>query len=340
MDLSKAIIAYSLPGNSEFLVATLARLDIQSKDSILSEYDFIISPFDKATESTYLLKFSSIAANRVFSIEACGDIDMISTSFEEYTASYKIILGQITEGQVQKTILSKRKVIKSEVPDLYTTFINLKNTYKSAFTYLFHIPEVGTWMGATPELLANVKMGQILTRAIAGTMKKKSGDLEKVKWGDKEKVEQHIIEDFLMREFKKRNIDIDISPTYTLSAGQVIHICSDIKIKSFDLRETVEIIHPGPALSGMPKCRAIELIKRVEPTSREFYCGYLGPLSKSGAELYANLRCMKIYKDGYCLYVGGGLTKDSDLQKEWEEGELKAKTLESIIFRQIQPTQL
>lgn len=340
MDLSKALIAYSLPGKSEFLLATISQIDLYTDDSVLTEYDFIVSPFDKVSEPSYLLKFSSISANKVFHLEASGDINLSSTSYNEYAEAYNTMHQQITDGHLDKAILSKRKVLPTKVNNLYNTFLDVKNSYKSAFTYLIHLPKIGTWMGATPELLAEVKKNEIITRAIAGTLKYSAGNMADIKWGNKEVVEHRFIEQFLQKEFKSRNIRINISPSYTLSAGEVMHICSDIKIASEDLEETLDVIHPGPALSGMPKGKAIALIKRVEPTSRELYCGFLGPLARDETKLFANLRCMKIFKDGYCLYVGGGLTKDSTLEKEWEETELKATTLESIIQKQLQPTQL
>ena len=40
-----------------------------------------------------------------------------------------------------------------------------------------------------------------------------------------------------------------------------------------------------------------------------------------------NLRCTEIFANGVKLYVGGGITKDSIPEKEWEETELKSQTL-------------
>jgi len=48
-------------------------------------------------------------------------------------------------------------------------------------------------------------------------------------------------------------------------------------------------------------------------------------------DLFVNLRCMKILKDKLVLFVGGGLTEQSEPQSEWEETVLKAKTLLSIL---------
>jgi isochorismate synthase len=40
---------------------------------------------------------------------------------------------------------------------------------------------------------------------------------------------------------------------------------------------------------------------------------------------------MKVYNDRLVLYIGGGITHDSVAEEEWEETEIKAETLLSVI---------
>jgi isochorismate synthase len=46
---------------------------------------------------------------------------------------------------------------------------------------------------------------------------------------------------------------------------------------------------------------------------------------------YVNLRCMQIFDDHVELYLGGGITRDSDPLVEWDETEEKAKVLFSVL---------
>jgi isochorismate synthase EntC len=41
--------------------------------------------------------------------------------------------------------------------------------YPDAFTSLVSVPGIGTWIGATPELLMEVKAGSLRTMALAAT---------------------------------------------------------------------------------------------------------------------------------------------------------------------------
>ena len=97
------------------------------------------------------------------------------------------------------------------------------------------------------------------------------------------------------------------------------------------LNDILCALHPTPAVGGYPKEAAKVWIDRVEPHRRRYYGGYLGPVQADGMRLFVNLRCMEV-DDGYVrLYVGGGLTVQSQPASEWCETEAKAQTLLSVI---------
>jgi isochorismate synthase len=44
-------------------------------------------------------------------------------------------------------------------------------------------------------------------------------------------------------------------------------------------------------------------------------------------DLFVNLRCAQMIPKALVLYVGAGITQDSDPEKEWVETQNKSKTL-------------
>jgi isochorismate synthase len=40
---------------------------------------------------------------------------------------------------------------------------------------------------------------------------------------------------------------------------------------------------------------------------------------------------MEIFADGYRLYAGGGILKDSQEEQEWQETEIKLDTMRRVI---------
>ena len=84
----------------------------------------------------------------------------------------------------------------------------------------------------------------------------------------------------------------------------------------------------------MPKEKALQLIDQLEQHDRLYYAGFLGNMNVKGeTELFVNLRCLKVNRDSLSLFVGGGLTRGSQIDEEWLETESKAEVLGRIISK-------
>lgn len=78
---------------------------------------------------------------------------------------------------------------------------------------------------------------------------------------------------------------------------------------------------PPASVTGTPKIRAAELLAEWEPDARGVYCGAIG-FAGPDLELDLNvaIRTVQIAPDGKAtLGVGGGITIDSDPDREWQE---------------------
>ncbi|AFM18920.1 aminodeoxychorismate synthase, component I [Mycolicibacterium chubuense NBB4] len=78
---------------------------------------------------------------------------------------------------------------------------------------------------------------------------------------------------------------------------------------------------PPASVTGTPKGRARALLTEWEPVRRGIYCGTVGLASPvAGVELNVAIRTVEFCSDGTAvLGVGGGITADSDPEREWEE---------------------
>ena len=76
---------------------------------------------------------------------------------------------------------------------------------------------------------------------------------------------------------------------------------------------------------------ALDFIKTHEQLDRSLYAGFLGVIYQDQTDLYVNLRCMTILDDKALVYVGGGITKKSNPQDEWQEVMDKANTMGRIL---------
>ena len=97
------------------------------------------------------------------------------------------------------------------------------------------------------------------------------------------------------------------------------------------MRDVLNAIHPTPAVGGNPLNASLDLIRNLEAHKRSFYCGYLGLEQSDQSSYFVNLRCMQVHSDGCTLYAGGGITAESDPEKEWEETTAKLAVVGKIL---------
>jgi len=258
-------------------------------------------------------------------------------SKQEYLTIAQDLIRRLRNKDLQKVVLSRLKVVKPENKlDLASLFLRLLKQYSNTFVYLFSIPDVGTWFGATPEILLSQKAnGDVVIMSLAGTTSYVNNG--KVDWGNKEVVEQRYVSEFIRERLVKLGIKKSSEgKPETIKAGPLAHIQTIFKVDGSDTNKNIDkmvkALHPTPAVCGLPQGDAYSLIEKVEPHERKFYTGFLGPWVLNGkSDLYVNLRCAEVNNDTLNLYLGGGLTADSDAEKEWNETELKAQTLLSVI---------
>lgn len=239
-------------------------------------------------------------------------------------------VSEIEKGTFEKVVLS-RKIEISQSIDSIKSYQNLLKKYPTAFRYLWFHPKVGLWMGATPEQLAKIENNTFETVALAGTQVFS----ENVSWQEKEIVEQQLVTDYIKKRTENLVEVLKISEAYTQKAGNLVHLKSDIsgKLKQNVLElDIINALHPTSAVCGMPLSEARNFILENEKYNRRYYAGFLGEFQmREQTNLFVNLRCCEIEKDSTAIYVGCGITKDSQANKEFIETENKAKTILSVL---------
>ena len=59
--------------------------------------------------------------------------------------------------------------------------------------------------------------------------------------------------------------------------------------------------------------------------------GKVRKLKTNNSTLFVNLRCMQLKSSKAILYIGGGITKDSIPENEWEETLNKAEIIKRVL---------
>ena len=260
-------------------------------------------------------------------------------------------IAAIKAQALEKVVLARASTFSTKKTS-EAIFNGLLNSYPNAFCYLWSHPKVGVWLGATPERLMQINDKSLHTVALAGTIQKDprqrvSNTLSK-QWTSKELDEQRLVTTDIENRLSALGLVVNTSAVYEASAGNICHLKTDIHVAQTKDTPTValiEALHPSPAICGLPRDQAEWFIKTEEGLDRSFYAGYLGVLHADlaqevfpqtrlaplEADLYVNLRCMQHLGDKAIVYVGSGITEDSDASAEWKETVLKAETIKKVI---------
>lgn len=124
----------------------------------------------------------------------------------------------ITSGDFQKLVLSRKETVKKPDFDFAAIFEKLLQVYPGAFRYCWFHPEIGFWMGATPEKLLKTEGNKFYTMALAGTQKNQG--LAQTDWPEKEKQEQQFVTDFIVESLQGITSEIHVSEPYTAKADR------------------------------------------------------------------------------------------------------------------------
>ena len=243
-------------------------------------------------------------------------------------AGEKLVIA-LQNSKVKKTVLSRIHSQTFDTSKSLELFYLIEKEYPSAFVYCFSDPILGTWLGASPEILLTKEKDIFQTTALAST---KNAD-DPSPWNEKEKKEQDYVREFIDCKLQALGIDIiKQTEVHESQAGPVKHLRSDFHFSSSKSIEAIlNCLHPTPAVCGLPQKSALKLIDELEQHKREFYAGYIGEINDEQTAIYVNLRCCQITENKIHLYLGGGYTRESNPLLEWEETENKSRTILDII---------
>jgi isochorismate synthase len=310
---------------------------VQQNDEIIDfigQAGFVFMPFYEGKQVVIPFEGNTFSQGNLENIEKKKSENFTSESNQKEAFENLVSKGvtAIQQGEFDKVVLSRKIVLKERI-SIVATFQNLVLTYPTAFRYLFFHPKVGLWMGATPEQLVKINQNQFETVALAGTQLYS----ENVIWTTKEIEEQQFVTDYIVSKVKNKVNSLIVSDAKTVKAGSLAHLKSFISgelTTDFQVNDLIKALHPTPAVCGLPKEKAIDFIMKNERYNRKYYAGFLGEYNKGNqTDLFVNLRCLEVENDVLTIYVGCGITKDSNPEKEFIETENKSMTMRNVLIK-------
>ncbi len=334
-----SIVFYHFPAAEDYFSAAMANASRTSLhlDDFKNEKGFLIAPFSPEAACPYLLlnvdnaeriALKSIAPKefpRLQMPELCPYRKAYGEAFAKITAA-------LDKGLCRKIVLSHSIEMQShdKIPGLRDLFEQACLRYPERFVALWHTPQSGTWLTATPELLLQGKGRNWRTMALAGTKSEGS----KKAWSRKELDEHRYVVEHIHERLAPLCTDCHSQSAEDVCAGNVLHLLTNFSFETKSgicATDLLSTLHPTPAVCGTPCETAKRMILESENSSREYYAGFSGIISPDETNrLFVTLRCAKFYENGIRLFGGGGCLSGSDEVLEWEETLQKMQTIKAL----------
>ena len=250
---------------------------------------------------------------------------------EQFEKGVVAIREAIGAGDVYQVNLTRR--LSAPLPsgaDVAALGAALAEGNPAPYRAVVKIPEAGVAVAsASPERFLSRHGDVVESRPIKGTALEPDGLTEK------DRTENVMIVDLVRNDLGRvcEWGSVEVPALWTLEHHPgLVHLVSTVRGRlrpGLGWAEAIEATFPPGSVTGAPKCAALEMIDRLEPVPRSVYCGAVGwvDADRQRGDLNVAIRTFWIEDGMIHLGTGGGITWGSDPAAEWEETELKARTL-------------
>lgn len=256
-------------------------------------------------------------------------------------------VAAINDGPLEKVVLARAVDVEATEPLIIGEILGrLRALFPSCM--VFHVEG---FLGASPELLVSRKGSAVRAHPLAGTIAR-SGDPEtdarlsaSLLASSKDRWEHSLVIEAMAALLRPLCDELDVPRTPTvLSLRNVSHLATLItgSLRADQVHdrtsptalELAGLLHPTPAVGGVPVDLAMATISELEPVPRGRYAGPVGWVDAAGnGEWAVGLRSAQVNGNRARMHAGGGIVADSDPLAELTETQLKLQALLAAVVR-------
>jgi para-aminobenzoate synthetase/4-amino-4-deoxychorismate lyase len=201
-------------------------------------------------------------------------------------------------------------------------------------------------LSASPELFFQRHGDEILCRPMKGTAargrwwEEDQALVAALRTSPKEQAENVMIVDLIRNDLGRvaRFGSVQVDELFAVEQYETVwQLVSSVSAELSPTTSTVDLfraLFPCGSVTGAPKVRTMEIIAELETSPRGVYCGAIGMLSppasgRPEAQFSVAIRTVTIdAASSLASYgIGGGITYDSQIDREYEETRTKARVL-------------
>lgn len=248
----------------------------------------------------------------------------------EYADAVARAVADITAGRLEKVVLSRTVDLRLPRPPAPEGVLERLWGGDPAFRP-YSVPVGGARMvGASPELLVARRGDDVVSHAFAGTVALTDGDeqaMDRLLASAKDRGEHRLVVEAIAEALGPRCVRLCVP-----EAPSVVRLRSDARLGSLlcgTLRhgdtalELLGLLHPTPAVGGVPSAAALRRIAELEPP-RGYWAGAVGWVDASGdGDWVLAIRCAILDGPRAVVRAGAGIVAESDPKGELAETTVK-----------------
>ena len=261
----------------------------------------------------------------------------LNINYKKYKKIFDLFSKKIKQGETYQIKICTKYKNKSQINPV-NFFWKLMKINSSPESFMIRDKDFSI-VSCSPETLIDKKGNNIITKPIAGTLKKskrikKLNALKFFRNNDKETKEHNMIVDMersdLSRICKTGSVKI-LKQKYVEEYKHLFHYVTTIqgKLKNkINIKSIIKSMMPGGSVIGCPKIRTLELLNKQETEDRNIFTGSFGYI-KFNQDMRFNIiiRSILNFKNTSEISAASGVVLDSSPKKEFSENFIKAKSL-------------
>ena len=261
----------------------------------------------------------------------------LNIDFKKYEKIFNVFSKKIRQGETYQIKICTKYKNKSDI-DPINFFWKLMKVNASPEAFMIRDKNYSI-VSCSPETLIDKKGLNILTKPIAGTLRKnknlnKTKALSFFRRNIKETKEHNMIVDMERSDLSKicNPGSVKIIKEKTVEEYKdLYHYVTLIKgilkkgVKNIDI---IKAMMPGGSVIGCPKISTLNLLNNQEKENRNIYTGSFGYMKFNGNMRFnIIIRSILNYKNTSEISVASGVVVDSNAKHEFNENYIKAKAL-------------
>jgi len=261
----------------------------------------------------------------------------MNINYKKYKKIFDLFSKKIRQGETYQIKICTKYKNKSTINPV-NFFWKLMKINSSPESFMIRDKNFSI-VSCSPETLIDKKGNKIITKPIAGTLKKskkinKKKALNFFKNNEKETKEHNMIVDMersdLSRICKPGTVKI-LKKKYVEEYKHLFHYVTSIQgilKKTTTSKNIIKSMMPGGSVIGCPKIKTLELLNKQEAEDRNIFTGSFGYI-KFNQDMKFNIiiRSILNYKNMSEISAASGVVLDSSSKKEFNENFIKAKSL-------------